>query len=84
MFTFPCGVAVALNGNVVVADTSNNRIRYITPTGTVTTIAGRNTGGGYADGVGTNAVFNGPYGIAFGNGKIYVSSEDRIRSITIS
>ena len=39
-FNHPEGVAVDHQGNVFVADTGNHAIRFITPTGTVTTIAG--------------------------------------------
>lgn len=52
------------NGNIYVAEYSNNDIRKITPAGVVTTIAGSLTGaGGNQDGNGTNALFNGPDGI---------------------
>ena len=83
-FLYPQGVAVAPNGTVYVGDTGNNRIRAINPTtGRVTTLAGSTAG--FADGTGTNAQFNFPYGVAVApNGTIYVADwfNHRIRTIT--
>jgi hypothetical protein len=62
-FSDPNGVAVLPNGNIVVGDYSNNRVRLITPTGIVTTIAGDGTAG-FLDGTGTVARFINPIGIA--------------------
>ena len=83
VFSGPGGIAVDGNGTIYVADTGNNRIRMITPSGTVSTLAGNGTTG-FGDGVGTAAVFSGPRGIAVdGNGTIYVADtgNNRIRKI---
>ena len=83
-FNDPRGVAVDLQGNLYIADTANNRIRKITPAGVVTTLAGSATAGS-TDGNGTNATFNGPWGIAVDSaGTVYVADTagHRIRKIT--
>ena len=61
-FSYPSGVAVDASGNVYVADEFNDRIRKVTPTGVVTTLAG--TSGGFADGPGATARFTSPRGVA--------------------
>jgi hypothetical protein len=63
-FTDPSGVAVDSAGNVYVADTGNGTIRKVTPGGVVTTLAGLAGSGGWADGTGSAARFNGPDGVA--------------------
>jgi hypothetical protein len=63
-FNAPMGVAVmSPSGTVVVADYNNGRVRLVSPAGVVTTLAGG--GSSSADGaVGTNVGFWGPYGVA--------------------
>ncbi len=83
-FNTPSGLALLPDGDLIVADTSNNCIRRITPKGETTTIAGAGTAG-YVDGPGKTAQFNGPIGVATDtSGKIYVadSYNDRIRVIS--
>lgn len=72
-FNNPQSVAVAPDGSLYVADTSNNRIRKILPDGTVSTIAG-DAAAGFSDGSGNAARFNSPKGIAVDTaGNIYVA-----------
>jgi len=83
-FYWPWGLAVDTSGNVYVADTYNNMIRKITPSGSVSTIAGT-TSAGFADGSGSAARFNYPSGVAIGpDGVLYVADQDnnRIRKVT--
>lgn len=73
-FSGPEGVAVDANGNVFVADTKNHTIRRIAASGTVTTFAGAATFRGTANGVGVEARFNFPTGLAIdGGGNLFVA-----------
>lgn len=86
-FNGPTGIAIDLAGNLYVADTGNHTIRKITSSGVVATIAGMAGAPGYADGVGTAALFNLPSGVAVdASGMIYVADRhnNTIRTITPS
>ncbi|HWT40036.1 MAG TPA: prepilin-type N-terminal cleavage/methylation domain-containing protein [Dongiaceae bacterium] len=83
-FYNPWGVAVDTSGNIFVADYNNNRIRAVSPSAVVTTLAGSGTAT-YADGTGTAASFNQPAGIAVdSSGNVYIGdyANNRIRKIT--
>ena len=84
-FHLPNAAAVDAAGNVYVADTANNVIRKLTPEGTVSTLAGLAGSHGSDDGVGGNARFWAPFGVAVdAAGNIYVadSANNTIRKIT--
>ena len=62
-FNGPVGVAVDKSGQVYVADTYNDRIRVIRTDGVVVTLAG-GEGPGNQDGIGADARFDTPSGVA--------------------
>ena len=84
----PWGVAVGrgpLAGRAVVADTGNNRITLVDEAGLFTPIAGTGTKG-FLDGLGTEAQFQFPAGVAVdAQGRIFVadSSNHRIRVVKL-
>ena len=86
----PNSVAFDGAGNLYVADSSNNAIRKISPSGIITTVVGTgSTGFGFSGDGGPAAVaqLNDPQSVAFDNaGNLYIADEDneRIRMISPS
>ncbi|MDT4952097.1 MAG: hypothetical protein QOJ02_235 [Acidobacteriota bacterium] len=71
-FDTPCGIAVDLDGTLVVADTGNRRLRRVGLDGAVTTIAGTGAQGSF-DASLHSASFVDPTGVAIDDeGTIYV------------
>ncbi|MEN3330812.1 MAG: hypothetical protein V7641_177 [Blastocatellia bacterium] len=84
-FNTPSGIALDREGNLIIADTSNHRIRKLSKDyATVSTIAGSGTAG-FRDGPADKAQFDGPMAVAADRqGNIYVADayNDRIRKIS--
>lgn len=75
-FAGPSGIAYGSNGKLYVTDKANNRIRVIEQDGRVTTLAGA-ASSGRVDGIGVNARFNQPDGIAVApDGTVYVTEDN--------
>lgn len=66
LFDTPCGIAVAEDGSLIVADTGNHRIRRVESTGQVTTIAGTGESA-EVDGAPQSAAFDEPISILINN-----------------
>jgi hypothetical protein len=84
-FSYPGSVRLDGAGNLFIADAGNNTIRKITRAGAVSTIAGLAGVAGNTDGIGTQARFSGPGGLAFdGSGNLFVTDSRNyvIRKIT--
>lgn len=82
----PIGVAVDSSGNLYISDNSNNRIRKITPDGTISTLAGTGEKGYSGDGgPALLAQLNSPRGVAVdSSGNVYFAGtgNHRIRKIS--
>lgn len=80
----PWGIAVAANGSIYFADTGNNRVRAISPSGTIRTVAGNGQRG--ISGVGGPAVeadVPDPYALAIGSrGQLYIADGNGLQLVS--
>lgn len=78
------GITSDNEGNIYVSDLDNNRIRKVSTTGEVTTIAGNGIAG-YVDGNARTAQFSSPTGIVVDKqGNVFVADMNRVRRISSS
>jgi sugar lactone lactonase YvrE len=86
MFLMPSAVAVDFNGNLYIADTSNNRVRKVSTDGTIMTVAGSGAGSFQGDGgQATQAGLYLPSAVAVDSaGNIFIddAGDYRIRMVT--
>ena len=84
----PTGVAVDASGNIFIADYLNNRIRKVSASGIITTVAGNGTEGFSGDGgPAAAAALNNPGGVAVdASGDILIADtyNNRIRKVSAS
>jgi len=82
----PAGIAIDQAGTLYIADSVNHRIRRVTASGAIDTIAGNGTPGFSGDGgPATQAQLNGPLGVALdSSGNIYIAdtNNNRIRKVS--
>ncbi len=80
------GLVVNAQGVVYFTEFSNNRVRKVTPDGTITTVAGTGTAGYSGDGgPATAATLDTPYGLALdATGNLYIvdTGNGRVRKVT--
>ncbi|WP_333772579.1 RICIN domain-containing protein, partial [Streptomyces sp. IBSBF 3136] len=73
-------------GDLYIADYGNNRVRKVTPDGTISTVAGTGTAGfGGDDGPAASAKLSGPTGVAVDSaGDLYIADygNNRVRKVT--
>ncbi|MDX9784109.1 MAG: hypothetical protein RBT72_05065 [Spirochaetia bacterium] len=84
-FYYPSDIIMDGSGNLYVADANNHCIRKITPFGAVSTFAGSGSAG-FQDGIGAEATFREPTGIAISGSTLYVADKGNhaIRKVLIS
>ena len=85
-FRGPRGFAMDRAGNLFVSEYQGYKIRCISPTGVISTVAGTGSSG-FADGIGMNAAFAAPRQMAIDStGNVYVAdtNNNRIRKIAIA
>ena len=85
---YPVGVSADINGNVYIADSSNNRIRMVNVAGIISTFAGTITEGYFGDGgAATSAQLSWPHGVSADiNGNVYIADWDnnRVRKVNVA
>jgi len=82
----PFKITVDSSGNLFIADSSNHRIRKVSTSGTITTVAGNGSAGFSGDGAAaTNAALNNPGSVAFdSSGNLFIADAQnhRIRKVS--
>ena len=80
----PGGLAMDSAGNLFIADSSNNRVRRVSPGGIITTVAGQSSQGSSGDGgPAVSATFVGPAALAFdSSGNLYIADTFHIRKLS--
>ena len=83
MLNYPEGIAIDGAGNLYIADSSNSRIRKVSPSGIITTFAGNGNVVSAGDGgAASSAAVGEPGGVvADSAGNIYLTDRGRIRKV---
>jgi sugar lactone lactonase YvrE len=78
---YPKGVEVGPDGSVYIGDANNHRVRRVSPSGTITTVAGTGSAGFSGDGASaTSARLNTPRNVTFDSaGNLYIADDENCR-----
>jgi sugar lactone lactonase YvrE len=79
----PAGVGVDATGQLYFAENGGHRIRRVSTSGTISTVAGSGSAG-WADGIASASIVNSPGGLVVSGGKVYFSDSGgyRVRVLT--
>ena len=76
---YPAGITFGPDGTLYIADSQNGRIRAVSPTGIITTIAGNGTLGWVEDGTAALQAPLEPFAMTFGpGGSLYVATNEQV------
>jgi sugar lactone lactonase YvrE len=79
---YPAGLALDAFGNLYIADTQNKRVRRVSPSGTITTVAGGGCCSSGDGGPASAAELEEPSGLAVdGSGNLYISDSFWVRRV---
>jgi uncharacterized protein (TIGR03437 family) len=86
LLNYPYGVAVDAAGSLYIADTGNGRVRRVSPTGIITTVAGRGVGNYSGEGgPATAAWLYSPEGVALDPaGNLYIAESSACRILKVA
>ncbi len=82
-FKYPSLMTLDAQDNIYMTERPGARVRKITPLGVVTTVAGC-SGASWVDGMGTQACFVDPIGVAVDDNILWVADNSRIRRIDLT
>ena len=78
--SYPNGVSQRADGAIAIADQNNHRVRLVSPSGTITTVAGTGAAGYNGDSIaGSQASLNRPAGVAFDGSDCVIADLDNVR-----
>jgi sugar lactone lactonase YvrE len=84
-FNNPTGVAFDQSGNLYIADSGNNLVRRVSPSGSITSVAGTGVAGNGGDGSPMGTQLNSPSGVAVdSNGNVYIADTSNNRILQLS